>query len=285
MYSLTEAVYAASGGEYNPKGFNAADVANEPPLIFMLGMVVDNRMDTIAILIGLALVIFLIKLWVEKIERKRLAPYNDAFVKFFGESKLTCPKHKNYPEATLFRHVWRRAVVIEDHLAETEEEKNVLRKIQEISAKNYYACAPTNAYGKVKLQITPNQILEYLKREQSKPKDHSRWDSKKFACISLGITKDRKIYIGKTAKEPERRWVQHREMGTGPYKNGADYAEWKIIRGNLPLKNLDNWKSYYIGYYNTYEEGYNASPGNDTNAYAEGKNDSQHKIGIRKEDG
>jgi len=242
-----------------------------------------NPMSTIAILVGLALVVFLIAFFVEKMERKRLAPYNDAFVKFVGESRPTCPKHKGYPDATLFRHVWRRAVVLQGHLAETEEEKNVLGKIQEIAAKNYYASAPTNAYGKVKLQVTPNQILEYLKREQSKPRDYNRRDSKKLACIYLGITKDEKIYIGKTAKEPERRWVQHREMGTGPYKNGADYAAWKSIRGNLPVKKLDYWESYYIGYYNTYEEGYNESPGNDTNAYAQGKNDSQNKIGISEE--
>jgi len=196
-------------------------------------------MATIIVIIGLVLAVFLIIFYIEKKEEKRLAPYNDAFVKFVGESRQTCPKHKGYPEATLFRHVWRRAVVLQVHLAETEEEKNVLGKIQEIATRNYYACAPTDAYGKVKLQITPNQILEYIKREQSKPGNQKHWDTKKFACIYLGITKDGKMYVGKTLKEPETRWVQHRKMGTGPYKNGADYAEWKIVRGNLSPRKLD----------------------------------------------
>jgi hypothetical protein len=240
-------------------------------------------MVTIIVIIGLVLAVILIIFYIEKKEEKRLAPYNDAFVKFVGESRRTCPKHKRYPEATLFRHVWRRAVVLQVHLAETEEEKNVLGKIQEIASRNYYACAPANAYGKVKLQITPNQILEYIKREQSKPGNQKRWDTKKFACIYMGITKDGKIYIGKTVKEPETRWVQHRKMGTGPYKNGVDYAEWKIVRGNLSQRKLDYWESYFIGYYNTYQEGYNESPGNDTNAYEQGKNDSRDKIGTSEE--
>ena len=240
-------------------------------------------MATIIIIIGLVLAVILIIFYIEKKEEKRLAPYNDAFVKFVGESRRTCPKHKGYPEATLFRHVWRRAVVLQVHLAETEEEKDVLEKIQEIAAKNYYSCAPTNSYGKVKLQITPNQILEYIKREQSKPGAQKRWDTKKFACIYMGITKDGKMYIGKTVKEPETRWVQHRKMGTGPYKNGVDYAEWKIVRGNLSPRKLDYWESYFIGYYNTYQEGYNESPGNDTDAYEQGKNDSRDKIGISEE--
>lgn len=242
-------------------------------------------MATIIVLIGLALAVFLIAFYIKIMEEKRLAPYNTVFAQFVRESKPTCPKHKGYAEATLFRHVWRRAVVLQVHLAETEEEKNVLGKIQEIAARNYYACAPTNAYGKVKLQITPNQIMEYIKREQSKPGNQKHWDTKKFACIYLGITKDRKMYIGKTVKEPETRWVQHRKMGTGPYKNGADYAEWKIVRGNLPLKKLDYWESYFIGYYNTYKEGYNERPGNDTSAYDQGKNDSRDKIGTSEEGG
>ena len=81
------------------------------------------------------------------------------------------------------------------------------------------------------------------------------------------------MYIGKTVKEPESRWVQHRKMGTGPYKNGADYAEWKIVRGNLPQRKLDYRELYFIGYYNTYQEGY----------YEQGKNDSRDTIGTSEE--
>jgi hypothetical protein len=200
-------------------------------------------MAAIIVIIGLVLTAYLVSFYSEKRAQKRLAPYLDAFDRFVKESKPTCPKGKGYPEATLFRHVWRRAVVLQVHLAETEEQKDVFQKIQEIAARNYWACAPQNAYGKVKLQITPNQILEYLKRERSTVRSHKGSDTKKFSCIYLGKTKDGKTYVGKTDKEPETRWVQHRKMGTGPFKNGADYAEWEIIRGNLPARELDYWES------------------------------------------
>jgi len=208
----------------------------------------------------------------------------DAYTQFLEDSRPTCPRDKGYPDATLFRHVWRRAVVSQVHLAESDEEKQLLDKIQEIAARNYYACAPENAYGKVKLAITPNQILEYLKREQSKPGDKKPWDTKRLPCIYLGMTRDQKMYIGKTGKEPETRWVQHRKMATGPFKNGADYAEWKIIRGNLPAKELDFWESYYIGYFNSYEDGYNENPGNDPIAYEQGKKKREDKVGIGQDD-
>lgn len=99
----------------------------------------------------------------------------------------------------------------------------------------------------------------------------------------MGRTKDGKMYVGKTAKEPERRWVVHRKMGTGPFKDGNDYAEWSIIRGNVPLKELDHWEAYYIGYYNTYEGGYNENPGNDKIAYTQGRNDAHDKVANSEE--
>jgi hypothetical protein len=253
------------------------------------GDFLDNPSDLVMTIFGIVIIVlvaatFLKVLYKEKQERKKLAPYIDAFIKFMGESRPTCPKDKGYPKATLFRHVWRRAVVLQSHFAETEEEKEVLGKIQEIAARNYYDHAPKNIYGKVLLQITPNQILEYIKREQSKPKNYKQKNTKDLACIYMGIAKDGRIYIGQTFKEPERRWIQHRQMGTGPYKNSSDYVDWKIIRGNLPTTKLDYWESYYIGFYNAYENGYNDTPGNDSNAYDQGKEDSRNKIGISGEE-
>jgi hypothetical protein len=241
-------------------------------------------MTTAITLIAILLVIIFLAIYTEKRERKRLKPYMGAFSRFVQESRLTCPRNKGYPDATLFRHVWRRAVVLQVHLAETDEEKQLLEKIQEIAARNYYACAPKNVYGEVRLAISPNQILQYLKREQSKPGQNRIWDTKRLPCIYLGMTKDQKTYIGKTEKEPETRWVQHRRMATGPFKNGADYAEWKIIRGNLLAKELDFWESYYIGYFNSYEDGYNENPGNDLNAYEQGKKKREDKVVIGKDD-
>jgi len=235
-------------------------------------------MDFILVIIGFVIAVYLFVFYNEKRTQKRLEPYQDAFARFLEESKSTCQKDRGYPQATLFRHVWRRAVVMEAHFAKTEEEKLILKNIQEIAARNYYACAPQNAYGKVKLQITPNQVFEYLKREQSQPKDTSRWNTKKFACIYIGQTKDGKMYVGKTVNEPERRWLEHRKMGTGPFKYGNDYAEWSVIRGNIALTDLDYWESYYIGYYNTYEKGYNENFGNDKPAYILGRKDARDKV-------
>jgi hypothetical protein len=227
---------------------------------------------------GVILILWLFHLYEENKAKKRLSPYFEAFRAFVEDSKLSCPKDKGYPDATLYRHIWRRAVVLQTHIAQTDQEKQILKNIREIAARNYYACAPQNAYGTVALKITPNQIFEYLKREQSQTKNTNHWDTKHFACIYVGRTKDGRMYVGKTINEPERRWVEHRKMGTGPFKDGKDYAEWSVVRGNVQLEELDYWEAYYIGYYNTYEEGYNENPGNDKTAYAQGKNDARDKI-------
>jgi hypothetical protein len=238
----------------------------------------SNLLGAIALIGGIILVLWLLWLSEENNAKERLMPYKDAWIKFFEESEPSCPKDKGYPEATLYRHLWRRAVVLQAHIAQTEEEKQILKNIQEIAARNYYSCAPRNAYGKVRLRITPNQVFEYLKREQSQTKDTNHWDTKKFTCVYVGMTKDGKMYVGKTVNEPEKRWVEHRKTSTGPFKNGNDYAEWSVVRGNVQPKELDYWEAYYIGYYNTYEEGYNENPGTDKTAYDRGRNDARDKV-------
>jgi len=238
----------------------------------------SDFITAIVVIGGIILAVWLLHLYGENRTKKRLSPYFGAFGKFVEESMPSCPKDKGYPEATLYRHVWRRAVVLQTHIAQTEQEKQILKNIQEIAGRNYYACAPENAYGKVTLRITPNQVFEYLKREQSQPKDANHWDTKQFACVYVARTKNGRMYVGKTVNEPERRWIEHRKMGTGPFKDGHDYAEWSVVRGNVQPKELDYWEAYFIGYYNTYEEGYNENPGNDRTAYDRGRNDAQDKV-------
>lgn len=238
----------------------------------------SNFITGIAIIGGVILVVWLFHLYEENKTKKRLSPYLGVFLAFVENSKSSCPKDKGYPEATLYRHVWRRAVVLETHFDITEEQKQILKSIQELAARNYYANAPENAYGRVTLKITPKQVFEYIKREQSQSKDTNHWDTKLFACVYVGRTKDGRMYVGKTVNEPERRWIEHRKMGTGPFKDGHDYAEWSVVRGNVQPKELDYWEAYYIGYYNTYEEGYNENPGNDKTAYGRGRNDAQDKV-------
>ena len=45
---------------------------------------------------------------------------------------------------------------------------------------------------------------------------------------------------------------------------------WEVLREQVPFDQLDYWESYYIGYYNSVENGFNDNRGNDLKAYQEG---------------
>jgi hypothetical protein len=77
--------------------------------------------------------------------------------------------------------------------------------------------------------------------------------------------------VGQTLEAPERRWIQHRAEGTGPFKRGAQYVEWKVIRGEVQPAKLNELESYYIGLFNAYENGHNDNRGNDSMAYERGR--------------
>ncbi|MCK7518844.1 MAG: GIY-YIG nuclease family protein [Ignavibacteriales bacterium] len=100
-----------------------------------------------------------------------------------------------------------------------------------------------------------------------------------LACIYVGYdTLANKPYIGKTIGEPEYRWKEHRSCGTGPFKNGSSYAKWEVIRENVDLKELDKLESYFIGSYNSFEDGHNDNRGNDLTEYEKGKRESQISV-------
>jgi hypothetical protein len=87
---------------------------------------------------------------------------------------------------------------------------------------------------------------------------------------NVQCTKGR-VYIGQTVGPPEGRWIQHRAEGTGPFKKGELYAEWKVIEGEIDPAKLNERESYYIGLYNADQDGYNDTKGNDWRAYERGQ--------------
>jgi len=64
--------------------------------------------------------------------------------------------------------------------------------------------------------------------------------------------------------------LQHRRSRTGAFKDGAINVNWEVIRERVIFDELDYWESYYIGYYNSLDFGFNDNRGNDLNAYDKG---------------
>ena len=76
-----------------------------------------------------------------------------------------------------------------------------------------------------------------------------------------------KMYIGQTL-HPERRWNAHRY---GKYKNGwhKDYQknpekyEYSVIEYDVPEDKLDAREIFWISFFDSYNNGYNLTPGGD----------------------
>jgi hypothetical protein len=113
--------------------------------------------------------------------------------------------------------------------------------------------------------------IQELKRMQ--PGNQNKLKQKiDLACIYLGIDNiQNKPYIGQTSGNPESRWKEHRNICSGPFKNGAKYATWKILEESVPPSKLNKLEAYYIGLYDAYENGHNDNTGNDWEAYERGK--------------
>ena len=108
--------------------------------------------------------------------------------------------------------------------------------------------------------------IKEQKRLQSSIQIKKKKD-RKLACIYLGEDNiEHKPYIGQTNGNPEKRWKEHRNNGTGPFKNGASYAKWIVIEENVQKTKLNELESYYIGFYNAYVNGHNENKGNDVQA-------------------
>ena len=229
---------------------------------------------------GFIIFVFIIWLWERESpeareKRKREEEYfKQNWKTFIEESKLTTPAAPKHPQAALFRHAWIRAVILENIYAERNEleKKSLYKGLGDLSAEKYHAVAPEGAYGKIPLEFTPKQQQELRKKEETRlwPPQGKLNENKNLACIYIGKDKNNKPYIGQTLNEPELRWVQHRKEQTGPYKDGQDYVQWDILKGNVSPNELDYWEAYYIGIYDAYEKGYNSNKGNYLEAYNKG---------------
>ena len=198
------------------------------------------------------------------------------FESFLNETKPYVPAAPKYPEAALFRHAWKRAAVLEIIYQRAADEPTaaLYRGFQELASKQYYRVAPAGAYGTIPLRMeakAATHLLQDETRRLAPPTAEQR--QRIFACIYVGRDEEGRLYVGQTLEAPERRWVQHRADGTGPFKTGGQYAKWEVIHGEISPSKLDELESYYIGRFNTYEDGHNDNRGNDWTAYERGRAD------------
>ena len=215
----------------------------------------------------------------EKAEKQRIL---QLFEKFVIETKPFVPKSPQNPKAALFRLCWKRAIVLQDIYEKqnnNSDKVHLYDKFRHLAANYYSRVAPENAYGRVPLKISgeARMKMQLKELERMNPSQQKKLKKNlKLACIYVGIdTIEKKPYIGQTTGNPESRWKEHRNNGTGPFKNGASYATWKVLKENVPPNKLNELESYYIGLYNTYENGHNETYGNDWQFYEKGKNKTQ----------
>lgn len=76
-----------------------------------------------------------------------------------------------------------------------------------------------------------------------------------------------RMYIGQTL-HPERRWNEHRygKYKKGwhiDYQNNPDKYEYSIIEYDVPEDKLDEREIFWIKFFDSYNNGYNLTPGGD----------------------
>jgi len=196
------------------------------------------------------------------------------FESFLIQTKRLVPRAPKYPDAALYRHAWKRAVVLEIlYQGQSDETRaSLYREFQKLAAGRYYRVAPVGPYGKVRLRMEGAAATRLLEAETrvlspSAPKTKRH---RPLACIYIGTCEAGRVYVGQTVEAPERRWIQHRAQGSGPFKNGAQWVDWKVIEGAIPLAKLDERESYFIGFFDAFQNGYNDTRGNDWAAYERG---------------
>ncbi len=196
---------------------------------------------------------------------------------FLAESRPLAPRARKHQEAAVYRHAWKRSAVLEVLYQREMDDKKVLlfRAFQQLAADRYYRMAPVNAYGTVRLKIESEAAERLLEAEAKRLSPQPAKKPPPTACIYLGRCEEGRVYIGQTIEVPERRWVQHRVEGTGPFKDGAQFPHWEVLEGNIPKGHLDERESYYIGLLDTFQNGYNETRGNDWDAYERGRIDAR----------
>ena len=102
-------------------------------------------------------------------------------------------------------------------------------------------------------------------------------------CIYLHKNKiNGKVYVGQTCQSPEQRWREGEGYRTCPQfytaiqKYGWDNFDHIILETDLTLEEANEKEEYYIQYYNSYINGYNATLGGKNT-----KKTEEHKQKIR----
>jgi len=217
----------------------------------------------------------IIKNWRKKRQaaKERREMIEALFEDFVEDTRSLVRRAPKYQEAALYRHVWKRSIVYQT-ICQDVEDVLLYVEFQKLAAKRYDRIAPENIFGKVLLEFSDNAHDKMLKQEMKRfyPEDENEnRQNENLGCIYVGFDSKNKIpYIGKTTGHPEFRWKEHRVNGTGPFKNGASYANWEVIEENVLPEDLDELKAYYIGLYNAYEDGHNDTRGNNWQAYEKG---------------
>ena len=197
------------------------------------------------------------------------------FQAFLAQTQPLVPSAPRHPRAALFRHTWKRATALELIYKRMEDSKRaaMYSKIAELAANHYYNVAPEGPYGKVTLRISPQAMDRLLENEIQLLSPPEPTPERHLACVYMGIDENNLVYIGQTLDAPERRWKEHRLAGSGPFKKRATYVQWRVLHGPVERDELNELESYYIGFYDAYENGHNESRGNAWQAYERGCQD------------
>ena len=196
----------------------------------------------------------------------------EQFQKFRRQTEPLVPSAPKHPDAALFRHMWKRAKVLEMMHQDAGDPKlaTTYSGIAELAAERYFKVAPEGPYGKAGLSISAQAAKRLYRKEVQLMSPPKPPPERHLSCVYMGTDKMGLVYIGQTLDAPERRWKEHRIAGSGPFNKAANYVQWKVLHEPVEQDDLDEWESYYIGFYNSYESGHNESRGNSWRAYERG---------------
>jgi hypothetical protein len=195
------------------------------------------------------------------------------FDSFLLETEPFVPPSK-HQKAALYRHAWKRAAVLGVIYQQKSDPARVahFQELEKLAGERYFEVAPETLYGKSPLRMGEKVALRLLEIETQRLFPiREKQRSRPLACIYIGICDRGRVYVGQTVGAPESRWLQHRFGGTGPYKKGGQYVDWKVVEGGIDPTKLNERESYYIGLYDAHRNGYNETQGNDWRAYQRGE--------------
>lgn len=210
------------------------------------------------------------------------AIFDEVLNRFLNETEIRYKlQHKgksSFKEYEIYRYAFRRCRVIT--YLRSKEPSNVInisnediKKIELYVVEQYYKSCPETLYGPVKLKITvpmANQMERHEKQSLEMLLEKKLLVASIQGYIYVGTTPSDKKYVGKTIRSPERRYLEHREFGTGPFKLGDTSIEWKVVQ-IASQSELDNWESFYIGFYDSNKSGFNDNKGNRVESYKQGE--------------